>query len=124
MASYSVGMSAPASRVNLAEWVRRLGERDLDAVLRHEYVNYLRILVRNGVLHGPFRRPPPPAALLAPLGETLCNDMCDKIPELPRAGAMQPYLMHRTADGAAYLAAKSIPGKGVFCYVAVNPNPT
>nr|CAD7580598.1 unnamed protein product [Timema californicum] len=54
-------------RVRCSEWVRKLsGMRDDDfesARSRNEYLQYLRVMLRAGLLHGMFKNPPPDTPL-------------------------------------------------------------
>ncbi|CAG2068120.1 unnamed protein product, partial [Timema podura] len=112
-------------RVRCSEWVRKLsGMRDDDfesARSRNEYLQYLRVMLRAGFLHGMFKKPPPDTPL-PPFAECVGNELCSKVPYLPRMGPITPFIMHHSPDSHAYVAAKQIPGGGVFCYMAVTPD--
>ena len=112
-------LDSPEARVRVAEWARTLHHVP-DRAVAAETLQYLRLMVRHGVLHGPFLHPPPPPERVAPLAEALCNELA-ALAGLPRAGPMRPLLSHRTPDGSAYLAAQELPGRGLFCYLAVSP---
>nr|CAD7421039.1 unnamed protein product [Timema poppensis] len=123
------------NRVRCSEWVRKLsGMRDDDfesARSRNEYLQYLRVMLRAGLLHGMFKNPPPDTPLppfaecvvrIDPAREPVGNELCSKVPYLPRMGPITPFIMHHSPDSRAYVAAKQIPGGGVFCYMAVTPD--
>lgn len=70
----------------------------------------------------PFKEPPPEDEL-TPLLENLSNSMHSVVPDLPKCGPLKPILFHRSADHRAYLSIKRCPEGGIFCYMAVAPEP-
>ena len=66
-----------------SEWVRKLAGMSDDnlesAKVRNEYVQFLRIQVRNNFLHGPFASPPPENDGLCPLAELLANMLTKQV---------------------------------------------
>ncbi|XP_073974365.1 uncharacterized protein isoform X1 [Rhodnius prolixus] len=112
-------------RVRCCEWVRKLtsiSSNDVEAAkLKNDYIQYLRLIVRGGILHSIFLKNPP-SGDLKPLAEVLGATLANNIPTLPEMGPIAPYLTHKSPDGRAYISIKSIPGNGVFCYMAVGPD--
>ncbi|XP_017773737.1 PREDICTED: uncharacterized protein LOC108560622 [Nicrophorus vespilloides] len=113
-------------RVRCSEWARKLAgmpDDDLESSkTRNEYIQFLRIQVRNNFLHGPFLYPPPENQPLSCLSEHLGNMLSKQIPYLPRTGPIAPMVHHRAPDGRAFISVKQIPGGGVLCYMAVSPD--
>ncbi|CAH1995766.1 unnamed protein product [Acanthoscelides obtectus] len=126
IANHSHSLESPFDRVRCVEWCRMLSglsDDDLESCKRkNEYIQLMRIQVRNQFLHGPFVNPPPDSGKLVNLAECLGNLMANQIPYLPRMGPISPILQHKSPDGRAYISAKQIPGAGVFCYMAVSPD--
>jgi hypothetical protein len=85
-------------------------------------MQYLRVSLSGGyaVLTKPFSCPPPDK--LVPFAECIANKTCDAIPEIPRCGAMQPILCHKSEDNRAFMCVKRTPDNGLLCYMAVAPN--
>ncbi|KAG8234209.1 hypothetical protein J437_LFUL013806 [Ladona fulva] len=107
------------------EWICKLLEMSGDEKdmikIKNDYIQYLKIMVGEAVLHGPFTHMPPELYLL-PLPEYLGKLMKDSIPELPRNGPIAPVISHSSQDGRACLSAQKIPGGGMFFYMAVSPD--
>ncbi|GJQ73471.1 hypothetical protein Trydic_g13830 [Trypoxylus dichotomus] len=126
IAYHATFLPNPYDRVRCSEWVRKLaGLRDDDleiAKLRNEYIQFLRIQVRNRFLHGPFTIPPPESDNICPLAENLGNMLAKQIPYLPRTGPLAPMLSHHSPDGRAFVSVQQLPGGGVLCYMAVSPD--
>ncbi|KAL1130764.1 hypothetical protein AAG570_012005, partial [Ranatra chinensis] len=114
-----------SDRVRCCEWVRKLSSIRDDSVenckLKNDYIQYLRIIVKTGFLHGIFLKPPPKGDL-RPLPEALGRHMAKSIPELQEFGPLAPYASQTSPDGRAYVSIKRLPGYGVFCYLAVTPD--
>ncbi|CAH1109648.1 unnamed protein product [Psylliodes chrysocephalus] len=125
IASHAHQLDSPFDRVRCVEWCRKLAglsDDDLESArLKNEYIQFLRIQVRHKFLHGPFITPPPDENLCS-LPECLGNLMVKQIPYLPRVGPISPILYHKSPDGRAYISTKQIPGRGIFCYMAVSPD--
>lgn len=70
-------------RVRCSEWARKLASLPDDNLesskIRNEYIQFLRIQVRNNFLHGPFLAPPPDSSTLSPLAENLGNLMAQQV---------------------------------------------
>ncbi|XP_019876436.2 uncharacterized protein LOC109604353 [Aethina tumida] len=117
---------SPYDRVRCVEWCRKLINIPEDTIeqckLKNEYVQLLRIQVRNRFLHGPFAKPPCENENVKPLAEALGQLLAQNIPILPPSGPIQPALHHKSPDGRAYVSVKQLPGGGVFCYMAVTPD--
>lgn len=115
-------------RVRVMQWLKRLrdqNDRSLDTCLtRNQYVQALRIMLSHNpaMFCRPFKEPPPEDEL-TPLLEALSNSMHAVVPDLPKCGPLKPILFHRSADHRAYLSIKRCPEGGVFCYMAVAPEP-
>ncbi|KAJ8910718.1 hypothetical protein NQ315_002083 [Exocentrus adspersus] len=125
IAQFTHQLNSPFDRVRCVEWTRKLAslsDDDLETSrIKNEYIQLLRIQVRNNFLHGPFVDPPTDVGKLCTLSECLGNIMAKQIPYLPRVGPVSPILYHKSPDGRAYISAKQVPG-GVFCYMAVSPD--
>ncbi|XP_069685279.1 uncharacterized protein [Periplaneta americana] len=125
IAHLSVKIQSPYDRVRCCEWIRKLTGIPDDtfelAKIRNEYIQLLRVMVRSHYLRTPFIRPPPEGPLTS-LAECVANDLCKRSPFFPTTGPIAPVIMHNSPDGRAYIAAKRIPGGGVFCYMAVTPD--
>ncbi|XP_022916824.1 uncharacterized protein [Onthophagus taurus] len=125
IAMHSHDLANPYDRVRCSEWVRKLTgipDDNLEtAKLRNEYIQFLRIQVRNKFLHGPFTKPPPESDLCS-LAEHLGNMLASEVPFLQRTGPIMPMLYHKAPDGRAFVSAQQIPNGGVLCYMAVSPD--
>lgn len=70
-------------RVRCSEWLRKLSSLKDDnletAKIRNEYIQYLKIQVRNRFLHGPFTKPPPEDPYICPLPELLANNLAEQV---------------------------------------------
>lgn len=70
-------------RVRCSEWAKKLASLPDDnlemAKLRNEYIQLLRIQVRNKFLHGIFAHPPPEDSNLCPLSEQLGNMLAEQV---------------------------------------------
>lgn len=70
-------------RVRCSEWCRKLASVSDDTLdssqIKNEYMQFLRIQVRNHFLHGPFKCPPPEQNDLSPLAECLGNMMAQQV---------------------------------------------
>lgn len=126
IAAHAPKLNNAYDRVRCSEWVRKLAslpDEDLEsAKIRNEYIQFLRIQVRNRFLHGPFTTPPPDTPALCPFSEYVGNMMATQIPYLPRTGPIQPMIHHKSPDGRAFVSVRQIPGGGVLCYMAVSPD--
>ncbi|KAJ8977762.1 hypothetical protein NQ317_001126 [Molorchus minor] len=103
VAQYSHMLESPFDRVRCVEWTRKLASLPDDCLesckIKNEYLQLLRIQVRNKFLHGPFVTPPPEDQKLCTLSECLGNLMAKQIPYLPRVGPISPILHHKSPDG-------------------------
>lgn len=110
------------------QWLKRLrdqNDRSLDTcIIRNNYAQALRIMLGQNTAQfcRPFKEPPPEDEL-TPLLEALTNSMHDVVPDLPKCGPLKPILLHRSADHRAYMSIKRCPEGGIFCYMAVAPEP-
>ncbi|RZF37884.1 hypothetical protein LSTR_LSTR009984 [Laodelphax striatellus] len=124
IAEDALQLETAADRVRCCEWVRKLVSLPDDnlesAKMRNEYIQYLRIMVRFGFLHGIFLKSPPPGEM-RPLAESLGVVISKSVPDLPSVGPIAPFLAQQSPDGRAYLSIKKIPERGIFCYMAVAP---
>ncbi|KAK9500357.1 hypothetical protein O3M35_001637 [Rhynocoris fuscipes] len=124
IACSAIFLESEFDRVRCCEWVRKLTSLSSDDVesakLKNDYIQYLRLSVRAGILHSIFLQNPP-SGDLRPLAEALGTTFANSIPSLPEMGPIAPYLTHKSPDGRAYISIKSIPGNGVLCYMAVGP---
>lgn len=67
----------------------------------------------------PFKQFPPEGRVL-PLSVYVGN-MIAECSGQPRAGAMQPVIIHQTDDCKAFLTVKKCPDGGLYCYMSVTP---
>ncbi|XP_050529228.1 uncharacterized protein LOC126898864 [Daktulosphaira vitifoliae] len=121
----SFKLESQFDRVRCAEWVHKLTMLPDDSLenikIRNDYIQYLRIMIRAGIMHGIFSDSPPP--VLAPFPEAIGKHITTQVPSLPPMGPINVYMKHWSPDGRAYVAIKPIPGKGVLTYLSVTPQP-
>ncbi|XP_014286588.1 centrosomal protein of 112 kDa [Halyomorpha halys] len=121
----SLNLASEYDRVRCAEWVRKLSGIATDNLeackVRNDYIQYLKITLRSGLLHGIFMHLPPEGDL-KPLAEHLGQEIVKLIPSLSDVGPIAPFMKYQSQDGKAYVSIKKIGGKGVFCYMAVSPD--
>lgn len=117
-----------SDRALTIQWLKRLrdqNDRSLEScMIRNQYAEALRIMVDNTPVTFcmPFKEEPPKDEL-TPLLEALSNSMHNVVPDLPKCGPLKPILFHRSADHRAYMNIKRCPDGGIFCYMAVAPEP-
>lgn len=126
----TANLNDPIIRVKVIQWIRKLTSIKINENSKFpqnnnllNYLQYLNIIIKSGFsnLLPPFDVPPHDGDLV-PLEEVLVNNMAAQIPELPRAGPIQPVLCHKSEDGRATIEVKKSPEGGVFCYMAVTPD--
>ncbi|KAF2888358.1 hypothetical protein ILUMI_17815 [Ignelater luminosus] len=99
IAAHAPKLPNPYDRVRCSEWARKLASLPDDNLesskIRNEYIQFLRIQVRNNFLHGPFMSPPPEGNTLCSLAENLGNLMAQQFTILflrhPRNQKFPPY---------------------------------
>ncbi|XP_022173438.1 uncharacterized protein LOC111035915 [Myzus persicae] len=123
IANNSFKLENQFDRVRCTEWVHKLVMLSDDSLenikIRNDYAQYLRIMLRAGVLHGIFSNSPP--STLMPFPEAMGKLVASKVTSLPPMGPINVYMKHWSPDGRAYVAIKPIPGKGVLTYLSVTP---
>lgn len=70
-------------RVRCSQWAKKLAQMPADNLeigkIRNEYLQLLRIQVRNQYLHGIFKDSPPETDKIAPLAEVLGNNIAKQV---------------------------------------------
>ncbi|XP_044733489.1 uncharacterized protein LOC123296093 [Chrysoperla carnea] len=127
IAAYALKLKNPYDRVRCLQWLRKLNELpdsgDASMCIKNQYVQFLRIQVKNGHIHGIFKNSPPiQNNQIVPLAKCLGNYIFKKVPYLPKNESIAPILNHKSSDGRAYINCKQIPGGGIFCYLTVSPD--